>query len=65
MVIGKTAWVVEEVRVGKEATEHAERVHDSVRKTDVEVEVAAGTAAPTANTTTLAESGRAVRRGGL
>ncbi len=65
-VIGKTARVVEEVRVGKEMTEHAERVHDSVRKTEVEVEqVAAGTAAPTANTAMPAESDRAVTRGGL
>ncbi len=37
-VVGKTARVVEEVRVGKETTEHAERIHDTVRKTEVEIE---------------------------
>lgn len=37
-VIGKTARVVEEVRVGKEATEHTETVRDTVRHTEVEVE---------------------------
>jgi uncharacterized protein (TIGR02271 family) len=37
-VVGKSARVVEEVRVGKEATEHAEQIHDTVRRTEVEVE---------------------------
>ncbi len=37
-VVGKSARVVEEVRVGKETTEHAEAIHDTVRKTEVEVE---------------------------
>ena len=37
-VVGKTARVVEEVRVGKEATEHTETVRDTVRHTEVEVE---------------------------
>ena len=37
-VVGKTARVVEEVRVGKEATEHAERVHETVRRTEVDVD---------------------------
>lgn len=37
-VVGKTARVVEEVRVGKEAMEHTETVHDTVRHTEVEVE---------------------------
>lgn len=37
-VIGKTARVVEEVRIDKEVTERAETVSDTVRRTDVEVE---------------------------
>lgn len=37
-VVGKTARVVEEVLVGKESTSHTEVIHDSVRKTEVEVE---------------------------
>jgi uncharacterized protein (TIGR02271 family) len=37
-VVGKTAKVVEEVRVGKEAAERTEKIKDTVRRTDVEVE---------------------------
>lgn len=37
-VVGKTAHVIEEVRVGKEVTEHTEQIKDTVRRTDVEVE---------------------------
>ena len=37
-VVQKQARVVEEVRIGKEATERTETVRDTVRKTDVEVE---------------------------
>jgi len=37
-VISKNARVVEEVLVGKTAFEHTETVHDTVRKTEVEVE---------------------------
>ncbi len=37
-VVGKTARVVEEVRVGKEVTERTETISDTVRRTDVEVE---------------------------
>ena len=37
-VVGKTARVVEEVRVGKQATDHVETVRDTVRHTEVEVE---------------------------
>ena len=37
-VISKEARVVEEVLVGKQASEHIETVHDTVRKTEVEVE---------------------------
>ncbi len=44
-VVGKTARVVEEVLVGKQATEHTETVSDTVRHTEVEVE-------PVATTTT-------------
>ncbi len=68
-VVGKTARVVEEVRVGKEATEHAERIHDSVRHTEVEVEqVAASTTVGTgvsAGSAALPESDRGITRSGL
>ncbi len=37
-VLEKSARVVEEVKVGKEAREHEEKIRDSVRRTDVEVE---------------------------
>ena len=37
-VVAKQAHVVEEVVVGKQATEHTETVRDTVRRTDVEVE---------------------------
>lgn len=37
-VVGKTARVVEEVLVGKASTSRTEVIHDSVRKTEVEVE---------------------------
>ena len=37
-VVGKTSRVVEEVTVGKQATEHTEAVRDTVRKTEVDVE---------------------------
>lgn len=37
-VIGKTARVVEEVRVGKESTERTQQIKDTVRKTQVEVD---------------------------
>ena len=37
-VVGKTARIVEEVRVSKTAEEHVEEVADTVRRTDVEVE---------------------------
>jgi hypothetical protein len=37
-VVGKTARVVEEVQIGKESTERTERITDSVRKTQVDVD---------------------------
>lgn len=37
-VVGKTARVVEEVRVGKEVTERTETIEDTVRRTDVDIE---------------------------
>ena len=48
-VVGKTARVVEEVRVGKEATDRTETVRDTVRRTEVEVEQidSTSTTAPT------------------
>ena len=41
-VVGKTSRVVEEIVVGKEATSHTESVHDTVRRTEVDVENIAG-----------------------
>ncbi|WP_263385767.1 YsnF/AvaK domain-containing protein [Granulicella arctica] len=41
-VVGKTARVVEEVLVGKQSTEHTQAIHDSVRKTQVDVEEVEG-----------------------
>ena len=40
--MGKTSRVVEEVVVGKQSTQRTEEVHDSVRKTEVEVEQVPG-----------------------
>jgi len=37
-VVAKQARVVEEVVVGKDVTEHVETIHETVRRTDVEVE---------------------------
>ncbi len=37
-VVAKTARVVEEVHIGKDATERTEQIRDSVRKTQVEVD---------------------------
>ncbi len=37
-VVGKTSRVVEEVLVGKQSSQRTEEIHDSVRKTQVEVE---------------------------
>ncbi len=41
-VVGKSSRVVEEVMVGKSTSERTEAIHDSVRKTEVEVEQIAG-----------------------
>ena len=43
-VVGKTARVVEEVLVGKSSSERTEAIHDSVRRTEVDVEQLPGTA---------------------
>ncbi len=37
-VVGKTSRVVEEVLVGKESSQHTESIHDSVRKTEVDID---------------------------
>ena len=53
-VVAKEARIVEEVVVGKEATQRTETVHGTVRRTDVEVEQLAGqttTTGTTLNTT--------------
>jgi uncharacterized protein (TIGR02271 family) len=41
-VVGKEARVVEEIRVHKDVEEHTEKVRDTVRRTDVEVEQLGG-----------------------
>ncbi len=41
-VVGKNSRVVEEVLVGKQANQRTEAIHDTVRKTEVEVENIAG-----------------------
>ncbi len=51
-VVGKTARVVEEVSLRKEATERVETVRDTVRKEEVEVERLPGSATTTIGTTT-------------
>ncbi len=47
-VVGKTAHVVEEVLVGKQASDRVERVQDTVRRTEVEIEELPGEDATTA-----------------
>jgi uncharacterized protein (TIGR02271 family) len=47
-VVGKTSRVVEEVIVGKEASQRTETVHETVRGTEVEVERTEGKAGATA-----------------
>ncbi len=49
-VVAKEARVVEEVVVGKQATERTETVHDTVRRADVEVEQIAGQTTTTGTT---------------
>ncbi len=51
-VVSKEARVVEEVVVGKTATDRVETVQDTVRRTDVEVEEVTDTATTTGATTT-------------
>ena len=51
-VIAKEARVVEEVVVGKTATDRVETVTDTVRRTDVEVEEIPGTTTTTGTTGT-------------
>lgn len=46
-VVGKTARVVEEVALRKEAVEHIETIRDTVRKEEVEIEQVPGTATTT------------------
>ncbi len=53
-VVGKSSRVVEEVLVGKQSSERTEQVHDSVRKTEVEVEkIDAATTAATSTATPI------------
>jgi len=51
-VVSKEARVVEEVRVRKNVEEHTEKVRDTVRRTDVEVEPIAGTVRTAASVST-------------
>ncbi len=49
-VVSKNAQVVEEVSLGKTVEEHEEKITDTVRKTEVDVEKIAGTETRTTNT---------------
>ncbi len=49
-VISKQAHVVEELVIGKQVTEHVEHVHDTVRRTEVEVESLPATSVQTKST---------------
>jgi len=49
-VVGKEAHVVEEVSLGKEVTEREQTVHDTVRKTEVDVEQIPGSTTTSSNT---------------
>ncbi|HEX8426884.1 YsnF/AvaK domain-containing protein [Hymenobacter sp.] len=51
-VVGKEARVVEEVSLGKEVTEREETIHDTVRKTEVDIERLDGTTGTTGTTGT-------------
>ncbi|WP_375433951.1 YsnF/AvaK domain-containing protein [uncultured Hymenobacter sp.] len=51
-VVGKEARVVEEVTLGKEVTEREETIHDTVRKTEVDIERIEGTTGTTGTTNT-------------
>lgn len=51
-VVGKTSRVVEEVLIGKEATNRTENITDTVRRTEVDVEQIPGEAATGTTTTT-------------
>ena len=48
-VVGKSSRVTEEVLIGKQASEHTEAVHDTIRKTEVEVEQIPGQVIDTTN----------------
>jgi uncharacterized protein (TIGR02271 family) len=48
-VVAKEARVVEELTIRKDAAEHIETVHDTVRRTEVEVDDTTGTAQPASN----------------
>lgn len=50
-VVAKEAHVVEEVTLGKEVTEREEVIHDTVRKTEVDVEQIPGSASTSTTTT--------------
>ncbi|MGI4829925.1 MAG: YsnF/AvaK domain-containing protein [Janthinobacterium lividum] len=50
-VVGKRSRVVEEILVGKEASDHTEQINDTVRHTEVEVEQTAGETVGTTGTT--------------
>ena len=55
-VVQKTARVVEQVSIGKEATEHVETIQETVRETDVDIERVAGTGAAVGTATNATAS---------
>jgi len=56
-VVAKTARVVEEVVVNKEATERTETIHDTVRRTDVDIDELNDDDVTSTTTTTTATTG--------
>ncbi len=64
-VVGKTARVVEEVVVGKQASDRTETVRDTVRRTDVEVEQLGTTTTGTGYTETAGHTTRNVTQGAV
>jgi uncharacterized protein (TIGR02271 family) len=58
-VVAKEAHVVEEVTLGKEVTEREEVIHDTVRKTEVDVEQIPGSTSTTTTNTGTTNTGTA------
>ncbi len=64
-VVGKEARVVEEIGLHKEAADHVETVHDTVRETHVDVEQVSGASATSTGTPPGSTTGTAAQPGTL